>query len=85
MHTYIIHTYIHRADKQYENKKCNLNTVKEKENAYKNNLVRTSVGKTLLVKRGSKWGNNIKMGPKRRISGVDWISLAENAGQWRVL
>jgi len=33
-----------------------LNTVNtgDKENAYKNNLVRTSVGKTLLVKRRSE-------------------------------
>jgi hypothetical protein len=33
-----------------------LNTVNtgEKENAYKNNLVRTYVGKTLLVKHGSE-------------------------------
>jgi hypothetical protein len=48
------------------------------ENTYKNNLVRTSVGKTLPVKRRSKRENYIKMGPKKGLGGMDWISLAEN-------
>jgi hypothetical protein len=63
-----------------------LNTVNtgENDNAYKNNLVRTFVGKTLLVKHGSE-RIILKLILKKRISGVDWISLAENAGQWCIL
>jgi hypothetical protein len=57
----------------------------EKKNAYRI-LVGISEGKSPLARPRRRWVDNIKMYLREIVfNGMDWIDVAQNRDQWRVL
>jgi hypothetical protein len=79
-------TYHHQYDKSKTMKWAgHVTRMGEEMNAYRI-LVGKPEGQRPLARPTRKWEDNIRIDPREiGWSGMDWIDLAQNRGQWRAL